>query len=230
MQPTVCMHCQSRMPWWLPGIKYALEWKCSYYLYIQAFQRQHNVLNRQIVHAELQYRDIVADEQKYSSVNAQKQEAAVRREVRAEKCGCFMQAWMFMRLIRNLPTCPGDDCWNKIESSNSTKRDQKLPSDVLCSSAKKQRRKATDQVCRWKGAYVLNDALRRLKLLPLSGCPHCLYSGERNLGIAGPLWDLLVEYGDAADQKPTGKPSEWQLLHQLLTRLKNLKVKPGVQI
>eukprot|EP00192_Tetraselmis_astigmatica_P003452 CAMPEP_0117680190 /NCGR_PEP_ID=MMETSP0804-20121206/18212_1 /TAXON_ID=1074897 /ORGANISM="Tetraselmis astigmatica, Strain CCMP880" /LENGTH=536 /DNA_ID=CAMNT_0005489655 /DNA_START=286 /DNA_END=1898 /DNA_ORIENTATION=+ len=48
--------------------------------FAQAFQRQHNVLNRQIVNAELKYRDIVADELKYDAVVHKKNEAVLSRK------------------------------------------------------------------------------------------------------------------------------------------------------
>jgi len=48
--------------------------------FAQAFQRQHNVLNRQIVDAELRYRDVVDDDQKYSAVLVKREEAVARRE------------------------------------------------------------------------------------------------------------------------------------------------------
>uniref|UniRef100_A0A061S2Q8 Uncharacterized protein n=2 Tax=Tetraselmis sp. GSL018 TaxID=582737 RepID=A0A061S2Q8_9CHLO len=48
--------------------------------FVQAFQRQQNVLNRQILTAELQYRSVIADEQKYDGVVHLSQAAAVRRE------------------------------------------------------------------------------------------------------------------------------------------------------
>eukprot|EP00193_Tetraselmis_chui_P003648 CAMPEP_0177753620 /NCGR_PEP_ID=MMETSP0491_2-20121128/1560_1 /TAXON_ID=63592 /ORGANISM="Tetraselmis chuii, Strain PLY429" /LENGTH=764 /DNA_ID=CAMNT_0019268923 /DNA_START=37 /DNA_END=2331 /DNA_ORIENTATION=- len=48
--------------------------------FAQAFQRQHNLLNRQIVTAELHYRDVVEDDKKYSDVLVKRDEEDARRQ------------------------------------------------------------------------------------------------------------------------------------------------------